>query len=297
MPEFHNERSVSSNSDGIVNADDTRSFFRSWNRSLSAKLVTFTHGITILAMLVVAGTTIISGQKSIEKNFASSSVNAFELLADSFRNALNEQELQRATDTFARSIDMQKASLDGLAALNVTRGELGTLDVAVEGGLAPWIDRFLDQGGNEQLIEIAPDGRHLILVDDVSVDTYDHSRIVLATAWSRHAVDAQISELWSAALYSGLSASLLVGLVLFFVLPRFLSRPLIRAARSLSELSRGNTTVEVYDTERRDEIGGIARAIAVLRGGQIDSEGLPATRGGRAAPRPQGGLDQVVDLS
>ena len=49
------------------------------------------------------------------------------------------------------------------------------------------------------------------------------------------------------------------------VMHRSLSQPINRLARQMTELAAGNTDVQIVDSERRDEIGAIARALVILR--------------------------------
>ncbi len=49
------------------------------------------------------------------------------------------------------------------------------------------------------------------------------------------------------------------------VMHKSLSQPINRLARQMTELAAGNTDVQIVDSERRDEIGAIARALAILR--------------------------------
>jgi methyl-accepting chemotaxis protein len=96
-------------------------------------------------------------------------------------------------------------------------------------------------------------------------------------------VEARAREARDGAHRTTLTTALLFGvvtvgsLVLFLViLQRSISRPLAEVVSALSDLARGNTAAQVSGTERRDEIGEVARALQVFKENMIETEGLRA---------------------
>ncbi len=63
---------------------------------------------------------------------------------------------------------------------------------------------------------------------------------------------------------TGFACFLILG-VSMPVMHRSLSQPINRLAHQMTELAAGNLDVQIVDSERRDEIGAIARALGVLR--------------------------------
>ncbi len=70
--------------------------------------------------------------------------------------------------------------------------------------------------------------------------------------------------LWWLAMGTVLTAALIVG-VSIPVMHRTLAQPLKRLATKMSELAAGDTAIAISDADRRDEIGEMARALAIVR--------------------------------
>jgi len=62
-----------------------------------------------------------------------------------------------------------------------------------------------------------------------------------------------------------LGASLLIGLVVGIITARSITRPIGDARRCMEELTRGNLSLAVPGTERGDELGDMAKSIAVFK--------------------------------
>jgi methyl-accepting chemotaxis protein len=69
---------------------------------------------------------------------------------------------------------------------------------------------------------------------------------------------------WSLGVGTVLGAMLIAG-VSIPVMHMTLSKPFQRMARQMSELAAGDTSVEISETERKDEIGEMARALTIVR--------------------------------
>jgi methyl-accepting chemotaxis protein len=75
-------------------------------------------------------------------------------------------------------------------------------------------------------------------------------------------------ELWEAAyliVLAGAGLGLLGVIATWFVLVRQTARPLVSVARAMERLAAGDDTAEVPMTERRDQVGEMARAVHVFR--------------------------------
>jgi HAMP domain-containing protein len=64
--------------------------------------------------------------------------------------------------------------------------------------------------------------------------------------------------------------SLLIGLALGLVVTGGISRPVLALSRTMRKLAEGDTSVELKDTDRKDEIGEMSRAVAVFRDNTIE---------------------------
>jgi methyl-accepting chemotaxis protein len=69
---------------------------------------------------------------------------------------------------------------------------------------------------------------------------------------------------WWLGVGTGMTAALILG-VSIPVMHKTLSQPFQRLARKMSELAAGDTSIEITDTDRRDEIGEMARALMIVR--------------------------------
>jgi methyl-accepting chemotaxis protein len=87
----------------------------------------------------------------------------------------------------------------------------------------------------------------------------------LAIGWSRAPIDAKTAA--SAWTVAGVALGIVVGLmILLSVLLRGLvSRPISRLQGAMAKLAQGDVSVDVPNTERGDEIGGMAQAVQVFK--------------------------------
>src|SRR4029077_6170608 len=72
----------------------------------------------------------------------------------------------------------------------------------------------------------------------------------------------------------GTAAILFGAIVLAFLLGRGLSRPLTAITAVMNRLSSGNTDVTIPGSERRDELGTMAKAVDVFRRNMLEASGL-----------------------
>ena len=77
--------------------------------------------------------------------------------------------------------------------------------------------------------------------------------------------------------------ALLAGLMAFWTILSGVTRPLGRLTSAVDGVAEGRTDVEVDDTERKDEIGGLARSVLVFRDNVREVERLKATEAEREA--------------
>jgi methyl-accepting chemotaxis protein len=97
--------------------------------------------------------------------------------------------------------------------------------------------------------------------------------LLLAAARAAEARDGASRTIWATTLVLGVvTAGALVAFLI--AVQRSISRPLTSVVGALSDLARGNLAAQVSGTERRDEIGEVARALQVFKERMIETEGL-----------------------
>lgn len=74
--------------------------------------------------------------------------------------------------------------------------------------------------------------------------------------------------------------SLLTGLTLGFLVTGGISRPVLALSRTMRNLAEGDTSVELKDIDRKDEIGEMSRAVAIFRDNMIERGRLEETSRG-----------------
>lgn len=248
----------------IESADEARSIFRNWRRSLSAKIVGFVYAVCAFSIVATIASVSITARSSIEEDFTTWATNMSTVLAASFSDHLDWDDLQGAVDEFGEIASRPKSHFDGFAILQFGSGQFGASDRIAGELLEAHLRRPIDTVEGEPVKMVTPDGAHLIVVNTVGADDKGNPTGLFATAWSKDVISAQISNLGTAGLRAGILIFIVVGGALYLILPRQVTRPLIRAARSLTVLGQGNTLQKVHDTDRGDEIGGIARAIEAI---------------------------------
>ena len=70
----------------------------------------------------------------------------------------------------------------------------------------------------------------------------------------------------------------ILGALFALVISRGISRPIIRMTRTMTALANGDNTVEIPSLDNRDEIGGMARALAIFKEHAIENEHLRETQ-------------------
>jgi methyl-accepting chemotaxis protein len=108
----------------------------------------------------------------------------------------------------------------------------------------------------------------------------DHSR-----------ANARQTLLLTAALSGG---ALLLGLVIAFLLGRGIAKPVTSMTAAMTEIARGDLTVEVPALGRADEIGEMAQAVQVFKDNMLETERM---RGQQEAMKKQAEIDKVAAMN
>ena len=115
-----------------------------------------------------------------------------------------------------------------------------------------------------------------VLVRDENLYVYEQQPIrvndftgKILIAASRSKIDEMIQEL-NRPVYVVLPIVFLVGLVVFFLIARQITRPISRLTRSAQELEKGQYDLSISNIRSQDEIGELSRAFDSLRLGLIE---------------------------
>lgn len=201
-----------------------------------------------------------------------------------FQSALaEERERERAVRVLRES----GLPAEELAALRAVEADADVLDAIEEGAASDFTNGALDQARatlfsaehEEAQLDLLSSVRHL--VDLVSTRTREE--VGQASA---------LATLWGTVAKSMLALTALVFLcVLYFVLTRRVTRPLLRMSDVVQRLARQDYDVQVLADGRRDEIGDMNEAIQVFRNNGLERERLDAER-----RKDQQTKDQILQL-
>jgi len=106
---------------------------------------------------------------------------------------------------------------------------------------------------------------HLIVVAPVTNRRGDELKGALAIGWSLERQNAALTATAQEQAIIGLVIMIALVALLVLVVNRLISRPLAHMARTMGDLAAGNLAVSIEGDRRGDEIGAMARALAVFR--------------------------------
>jgi methyl-accepting chemotaxis protein len=101
----------------------------------------------------------------------------------------------------------------------------------------------------------------------------------VAVTWDNSATQAALRETVLVNLGAALLVGALVALLINFAMRRWISAPLSAVIGDMSSLAAGETEIALAGTERRDEIGDMARAVAVFRDNEVERRRLEGEQG------------------
>src|SRR5690606_31505106 len=120
---------------------------------------------------------------------------------------------------------------------------------------------------------------HHVLVSYPAFNAKDNALVgSVVIAWS---VEKLKDEIRAAALQQGtISVVAMVGLILLlgFVTSRLIGKPLMTITSVMGKLAGGDTSVEVPDTNRQDDIGAMARTVETFKNNAIELARATAAR-------------------
>ncbi|HEY0832378.1 MAG TPA: methyl-accepting chemotaxis protein [Azospirillum sp.] len=204
---------------------------------------------------------------------------ALELQSQAYAAAVNQRDAVISEDSsemtyfqnkYNESISSAYGLFDQLTALNVSESQRAAMEEARESL------RFYNIWSIEMLEAAKHGDRAMIFaqINDVGRNTLDNvlrnmSRVVAesknAVAKAQDAIDSNIdSVLTKLFLVSGIGLTLAVG-TLAWLLGAFVIMPLVGATRAVERLASGDLHIPLLGTERKDEVGTLARSLQVFK--------------------------------
>ena len=168
--------------------------------------------------------------------------------------------------------DDPEIGLDGLTAFDVEGGVL--VSYRAEGSKSPDLTELLgDAAGfiERDRVFRRRTANHFVVVVPVSVEAPEGLGVKrvrvgsLAIAWSLSELKNEVRTGLVKQLCLGGAALILLIIVCIDFLKRVFSHPLEDLTRVTESLAHGDTSIEVPSTRRRDELGGLARAVEIFK--------------------------------
>ncbi len=143
------------------------------------------------------------------------------------------------------------------------------------------LERYATAGRDViDMIEVDTSTAIIMMVEaDQAFDALYKALDAQTQAWQT-AGDAKFEEADSAARNTSVlfiviaAATMIVAYGISFFVSSFISKPINRLNGVMLELAKGDVTVDIEGTERRDEIGGMAKAVQVFKDNRIEADRL-----------------------
>ena len=194
------------------------------------------------------------------------------LLATQLSAGVRWQRPEAIERSYAGLRDDPKAGLSGLMTFDAQGGVLTSYQAEGSGGVDLRRVMSIASGIIERDVVFSQRrGDHFVIVAPVMVEApaslgVERIRVgALAVAWSLVELKHQIWANLFRQLCLGGAALILLIVVCIDFLKRVFSHPLEALTMATERLAYGDTSAEVPSTERRDELGGLARAVEVFK--------------------------------
>ncbi|MCB1490958.1 MAG: HAMP domain-containing protein [Rhodobiaceae bacterium] len=232
-------------------------------RSIGLKIAATAFFCIVASVLAATTAGFLSSLKALDLSSRDSERRAIELIAHQLNGAVKFQKS-----------DSIEAEFDSLAA---DKSFLGTRFAAYDVGGAVIAERVIQADAppipdpaikqameNEKTVMIRDGVRH-IAITPIHFGKEDATVGALAIAWDYSTEVASFRSNAIQNLFIGLAAGLAIVVLFWLVVSRLVTRPLVKVTEQVTALADGALDVEVSATERTDEIGAIARAVAVFK--------------------------------
>ncbi len=249
-----------------------------------AKTVKLGHRLTLVvgAAVAVAFAVLVAVQAiglshSLRELANEDSVAISEFIAADIASGLRWKKIEAVEEAYARIAKKEDSLLATVVTLDADGNTVAEYksEVLSQTDLSPYFAKAEPDVAEGRPFVIEDPG-HIITVLPILFGE-DNARIgTVGFSWSLQAVKAvEAPALYRSIGLSVVALAILVGLLLF-ILGRGLTRPLGAVTHAMSRLAGGANDVEVSYTERNDEIGELARTVAVFSKNAEDVSRLTA---------------------
>ena len=219
------------------------------------------------------------------------------LLADQIAGALKWEKADVIQSTFAPIVANPENNMASLSAFDMA----GKALVAYRSDKLPAFDltdapaKYADALAKGRLARINS-GSHFVVL--AAVHGAKGERVgTLAVAWSRDRIDADVAKaVWRGIATAAVGLLTLV-LLQFLALHRFIAKPLQGMTAAMKRLAKRDLDVQIPGTERRDELGAMARAVEVFKENTLAKDRLEARWMPAPPPRAEADLQETERAS
>jgi methyl-accepting chemotaxis protein len=231
----------------------------------------------IVAFLVIVGIGAMTAmsantqQKDLRMMSQERGVTVARMLAGAVSGGVRWKKADRIQASYAELVNEEGSTIanimvwdgKGEALAHYESSKWNLVDLA---GFLANLNQRLDTGGNVVMTH----ENHLIVAAPVTTGA-DNERIgTLAVAWSMDVLNEKVSSARNTQILAGALVVVVLFSTLLYSLSRTVTRPTKVMTDTMTRLAAGDIDTEVPDRRRRDEIGGIARAVQIFKDNAID---------------------------
>ena len=198
-----------------------------------------------------------------------------QLLANNMAGGLRWKKAASVEEAFAAFAEAEDSVLASLTALTKGGEVLNRYDsprlenVDLVDPLAAWA---ASADPSQPLVRVGD--RHIVVVQPAGRDKKGESYGTVAIAWSLAQLREALADALIRQVTVGAVSLVIMVLLVGLTMTRLVGRPLAKATQAMSRLAEGDTSVEIPDTQRRDDIGAIARSVEVFKKNAIEKQRL-----------------------
>ena len=273
-----------------------RKQYERWRRSVSAKLVTIALASVVVAAAAVATVMIFNQKSTMKADFTASAVEISSLAAKSIAGAIRWGKSDIVKEGLGHLVEDSSIDVVAYSVIQASGKSVVASDPEAVERLGGYLKSYVD-AANPVVVQHHT-GDRLILVVPGGLNKEGALQGAVAVEWTLDRLASNISSAQFNALIAALSVIVLIGVALRLAFVHMIARPLVHQTRTLHTLASGDVDFEVANLERRDEIGGIARAISILKANEIERTRLVAEHDAASEKRAarHARMDEVVTV-
>jgi len=235
--------------------------------SISRKIAVAMAALVVLGLGGVIINSVSAMRQAMLVLSTASETQVTEMLAAQISAAVRFKQQAAVADAYA---DLTKRDGTSLASLQVFDSDGELLDQFRSATLPPFDFAAEGIAKTSGDIVVTDKGDHLIVAVPVRAGANRDQVGTLTVAWSRSNLEGTISATTLKSVGVALAVLLaLIGLLLV-LLHRMVGRPLSRLQTAMKDLAAGDLTVDIPDTHRGDEVGGMAQSVLVFKNNALE---------------------------